>query len=205
MEAFAWPITVIILGIFGLIFYKKPLERLLDRTTSVSSKGLQATNKPQEALKESKSTTVEDLLKRTFDNALLVEVEEKLKQQLAGLDFKDASEKEKLILRIFASSVIVQFFDRTYYLIYGSQISALQHLNDFRNVPIPVDELITFYNVSKEEEPELYKNVTFENWYAFLIASFLIYKKENVVGITLRGKEFLKYLIEQGYTTLKRG
>jgi hypothetical protein len=203
LEIFAWPIAVIVLGAFALILLRKPIERLLDRTTRVGKEGLIASNKSQDVSKDSKPSTVEDFLKKTFDNALLVEVEEKLKQQLDELDAKHPTEKEKLLLRLLASLVIIQSFDRTYFLIYGSQIATLQHLNDLRGQKVMVSDLVVFYDIAKNSDPQFYAQYSFERWFEFLISSFLIRKDGDIAFITLRGKEFLKYLIEQGYTTLK--
>jgi hypothetical protein len=202
-EIFAWPIAVVVLVSFALILFRKAIERLLDRTTRLGKEGLIASNKSQDVSKESKPSTVEDFLKKTFDNALLVEVEEKLKQQLDAIDAKNPTEKEKLLLRLLASLVIIQSFDRTYFLIYGSQLVTLQHLNDLRGQKVLVSDLITFYDIAKKSESQFYAQYPFDRWFEFLISSFLVRKDGDFASITLRGKEFLKYLIEQGYTTLK--
>ena len=42
LEVLVWPLVVLILVITGLIMFKKPFERLLDRATKISKTGLEA-------------------------------------------------------------------------------------------------------------------------------------------------------------------
>lgn len=205
LQVIAWPLVVLVLGIFALLLFKKPVARLIDRTTTVSKSGLVASHKPQEAIESPKASNVNEFLKTTFDNALLVELEGIIEKQVEMLNPSSHEEKEKLLLRLLASTTILRSFDLTYYLIYGSQIMALQHLNDLRGATIPVSQLREFYDLAKKTDPQFYGDYSFEGWFQFLMASLLIRRDGDIVSITVRGKEFLKYLLEQGYTFLKRG
>jgi hypothetical protein len=203
MEALAWPAVGLILGLIALLLFRKPIIRLLDRTEKVSKEGLQA-HTVQEQHIDKPVSKADDLLK-IFDNQLVVETEKLIKNKLDNLALKDLEEREKYLLRNVAMVVITQMFDKSYYLIYGSQLSALRYLNDNRGLSLTTSQITSIYNDAVRKYPDNYANYTFENWLGFLVNSYLVQKNGNDIGITVRGTEFLKYLIEQGYSYQKWG
>ena len=74
MQLLAWPVVVLILGIIVILVFKKPLERLIDRTQKVGKGGLEAGSAIQTAPDQQRPSRVDELL-RQFDNALLVKRE----------------------------------------------------------------------------------------------------------------------------------
>jgi hypothetical protein len=205
LDIIIWPLTVLIIAVFAFLLFRRQFARLIDRTTSVSKSGIVAANVTQESGAAPKPSNVTEFLKKTFDNALVVELEDTLTKQVDSLNPASDSERSKLLLKFLAANIIVRGFDSTYYRIYGSQILALQYLNDGRGLAIPATDLKHFYDSAKNADPAFYGDYAFDGWLAFLESSVLIRRDGENVGITLRGKEFLKYLIDQGYTFLKRG
>ena len=53
--------------------------------------------------------------------------------------------------------------------------------------------------------PGQYANYSFEQWLVYMESQMLVTRKDDKVYITLDGREFLKYLIHQGYTLYKYG
>lgn len=204
MESLLWPATVLILGLIALLIFKKPITRLIDRTEKVSKEGIQARATQEQQLKEKQVSKVDEFLK-VYDNQLLLETEKLIKANLDALQPRDSEEREKFLLRNFAGLVITQAFDRTYYLIYGSQIAALQYLSDNRLSPQTVKNILPFYEEVVKNYQDLYAHYPFDGWLGFLTTTSLVQRNGNDVGITVRGKEFLKFLIEQGYSTIKLG
>jgi len=203
MEFLAWPVVGLVLGIFALLIFRKPITRFIDRAEKVSKDGIQARAAEQQQ-KEIPPSKVEEFLK-VHENQLLLETERIAKEGLDALQPRDAEEREKFLLRNFAAVVISQSFDRTYYWIYGSQIIALQYLNDNRMLAQTTENVRPFYDDAVQMFPTFYSNYPFEGWLAYLVSSGLVQKNGNDIGITIRGKEFLKYLVEQGYTLAKPG
>ena len=74
MQLLAWPVVVLILGIIVILVFKKPLERLIDRTQKVGKGGLEAGSAIQIAPDQQRPSRGDELL-RQFDNALLVKRE----------------------------------------------------------------------------------------------------------------------------------
>ncbi len=201
MEFLVWPAAVLVFGIVFILVFWKPIARLIDRTTRVSKTGLQ-TSDPHDQKVESFPSKVEESLK-TWDNQLLIESERFIQTYLDSLHPKDAVEREKFLLRNFAQLEITWAFDRIYYLVYGSQIGALYYLNDNRNVSLTTNHIKPYYEEAVKNFPTIYTNYPFDGWLGFLVTSNLVQRNGDDIGITIRGREFLKYLVEQGLSTNK--
>lgn len=111
----------------------------------------------------------------------------------AGLTIEPA-ERLEFATRIAATALAALQFERMNYVIFGSQIQALQ-------------VLASMSSAAREELEPLYEasgllNRSFEQWLAFLLNFGAC---RNIDGdrieITDFGREFLKHLIDQGYTT----
>jgi len=203
MEFLAWPVVGLVLGIIALLMFRKPFIRFIDRAEKVSKDGIQARSAMQQQ-KEIPPSKVEEFLK-VYENQLLLEMEQTAKDGLDALHPRDADEREKFLLRNFAAVLISQAFHRTYYGIYGSQIIALQYLNDNRMVPQKTENILPYYDDAVHRFPAFYSNYSFEGWLTYMVSSGLVQKNGNDIAITLRGKEFLKYMVEQGYSLAKPG
>lgn len=193
-EKIAWPLVVMI----GLVLFRKQIAWFIERIEKVGKDGIQMTSaKDQEAALTKVSANSENILK-PYVNPLLIEQANILKRELDSKNI-NPSEREEILLNALASNQIVLVFERTYHLIFGSQISLLQRLNsgeiEFKQV----------FEQAKSKYPQLYSGYTLEEWLGFLISSFLIRNDNGKIGITVRGKEFLKYLIDQNYTLQKFG
>lgn len=197
IEVLIWPIVVLIFAVFFVLVFREPIARLIDRTTQVSKKGIQAES-PREQKADTSISKVDEFL-RVYDNQLLLESEKFIQTHLDSLHPKDATEREKFLLRNFAALAITWSFDRIYYLIYGSQIAALHYLNDNRNSPLTTEHIHPFFDDAVNKFPNVYSSYGFEGWLGFLVTSNLVQRNGNDVGITIQGKEFLKYLVEQGH------
>jgi len=202
----SWPLVALILGILALVLFRKPLLQFLTRADEVGVAGVRVTAKAQEQKAvepEPQNSLLEDLNKR-LQSPLLTEVEDNIKKNLDQLS-KKQDEREKSLIKILATSQIAVAFERTYFLIFGSQISALQFLNSASNVAGKPESLRPFYEQAKSKNPDFYGNYSFESWLGFLQNQCLIMQPNQQFGITVRGKEFLKYLIDQNHNLRKNG
>lgn len=82
-------------------------------------------------------------------------------------------------------------------------MAALQSVNSVGTVP--VEFLRPWYEQAAARETELYRGYSFGEWLSFLQSSALIVRAGDNVSISLEGREFLKYLLSQGYGLYKRG
>ncbi len=67
-----------------------------------------------------------------------------------------------------------------------------------------VDGLRRFYNAAAAENPDVYQAYPFESWLGYMTGWAIIRQDGNVVQLTVRGKDFLKYLVLAGRSEKQR-
>ena len=204
MEAFAWPITVIVIVVVAMLIFRMPLGRFLDRAKRIGTTGIDTNASDQDTAKSEVGPSAADEFARLFDNQLLVKREDWIRTELVRIVGADHTQEEKILLRIIAAQSIVQQFEATYRTIWGSQLNALEIANATSDgVQLQVFE--TLYNQAAARHKSLYANYNFDLWLAYMKNQLLIVGRDDKIYITLDGREFLKYLIHQGYTLYKYG
>lgn len=136
------------------------------------------------------SSSVEDFY-RTYDNRLLTETEQNIRAQADK--YPPGVDREKFLVRYFASFVIIGIFEYIWVLIFRSQIVAMEVLN---KAPQKIEGLRQFYDAAISlDNAVFYAGYPFTSWLAFMKSNFLIREDGDLISITIRGQEFLKYLI----------
>jgi hypothetical protein len=130
---------------------------------------------------------------RTYDNSMLIEAEGHIRRE--SDQYKPGTERERFLVRNLASFAITYVFDVVWYTIFGSQLKALQQLNAR---PSSLVQIRSFYDQASEAYPSMYPNYAFDAWLYYLQSWFLIVQNGDVFSISIRGKEFLKYLVHEG-------
>ena len=210
MAAVAWPISVclgvLIFAIFFCFRFRNEISRFIDRTKRVSKEGVETDSLAvvtQEVKDITKPSPVDELL-RPFDNRLIVEQEGLIRSDLDNSQIR-GQERERVLLRYLASAYIVQRFENVYHLIWGSQIRALQQLNESEPLGVLRNALEPWYDLGRIQEPDWYAHYSFDQWYSFMERMTLAVNQAGTVHITVFGNEFLKYMIQNTYSTNKRG
>ena len=205
LEVFVWPGTVIVIAVIAMLLFRKSFERFLDRVKKIGKTGIYAAVGAQETAKSEVGPSAADELARLFDNQLLVQREDLIRTELVRIVGADQTQKEKFLLRIIAAQTLVQQFETTYRIIWGSQLNALEITNTTPD-GVPLGFIETLYNqATARDDKELYANYSFEQWLAYMESQLLSIRKDDKIYITLTGREFLKYIIHQGYTLYKDG
>lgn len=118
-----------------------------------------------------------------------------------SLDGLDCEEKLKRVVNIQAVYQIQLMFERTYRVIFGSQMDALRMAR--REEGIPLSEVEATFNNAKGLFPAIHEGRTFEQWGQFLINAGLAMEiRANGIRMahtTEIGREFLAYIDERGY------
>jgi len=200
----SWPIAVVVVCFLGMIIFRQPITRLIDRTRRVTKTGLEADAPPQDGKSDFKPSAPEEL-QRLFDHSLLVPQETEIRAELERLALREQPKRETFLIQILAVASIILQFERTYFSIWGSQLAILQFLNPLGEIGATVESLKPYYDLAKGQAPELYENYSFEQWLTFMENHRLVGRKESKVAITLVGREFLKYLVNQGFSLYKAG
>ena len=211
MAAFAWPVCVCLalltFGIFFVLRFQKEIGHFIERTRRITKEGVEAGSTgiaTQEVENIAKPSPADELL-QSFDNQLLVEQESLIRDYLEEHKIDTAAEKERVLTRYLAASYIVLRFESIYQLIWGSQLRALELLNESAPQGVLLAALEPWYELGKAVDPAWYQNYAFQQWYGFLENPPLVVNKAGTIHITLLGREFLKYLVQSGYSLVKRG
>jgi hypothetical protein len=136
---------------------------------------------------------------RTYDNALLRETEDNVRKE--SVKFQAGNDRERFITRWFAAITIGFYFENVWLRILGSQIRALELLNHHQ---VTIDELRVPYHDASQKYPIEYTSFPFETWYWFLTTEGLVRQDGLTVSITVRGREFLKSLVQYGRSASDR-
>lgn len=193
---FAWPIAVfaIVFGVFFLWLFRDPISRLLDRTKSLSKEGIH-TYDAQQSGKRPDALTV---FLEGFHSPLLLEAETKIEENLKAQGFADSTHVRKVLVKMLAGALIFGEFQAIQSSIFASQLNALNSLNENPEL-IPKAKLkARFFDIAVTLYPEMYEHRTFDDWLGYLQHQTLIVETEKGVGISVRGREFLKWRVETG-------
>lgn len=195
MDAFAWPVAVLIIVLFTLVFFRKEISSLLNRTKEVGTGGLKAyDNPPPPAADEKKS--VEEFF-RSFENPLLLEAEELILKDLKDRKIENVQDREKTLVRALASTNLILHFEKIHGSIWLSQLTTLRYLNP-RDTGVERGDLFPFYEAAKAAYPNWYDTYSFDQWLSFLQSFNLVGVKDSRLFITVAGRELLKYLAATG-------
>jgi hypothetical protein len=203
MTILVWPAAVVIIAVVFMAIFKKPLERLLDRTKKIGSTGLDATASAQETSIDRRPTGADELLAQ-FEDEFLVDQEGLIRQELDHRRIDNPAERERVLTRLLAGAYIHSRFERTYHLIFGSQLSVLQELNAMGTAHRNNGREV--YAVATVLSPDFYANYSFDQWLNFMVSQVLVRVDDgDAVSITVAGREFLKFVVQQGLSFNKTG
>ena len=200
METLAWPAVVMIIVLFGIVAFRKPITKLLDKTNriEIGRGGVKTYGDTGQKAADAKPTAVDELLS-AFDNVLLKEQEKLIRKDLAGKDLTD-SDTVKVLIRHLAATQISAAFERIDTLIWGSQLTLLEMLNSAVQLSGSQAVARILYAKAAQEYPDTYREYAFDRWLGFVKSLGVISEKDNQLSITNLGAQFLAYLTEQGRT-----
>ena len=139
---------------------------------------------------------------RQLDNILIRETEDMIRGELGKKSLLGV-EAVPVLIRYVAALYIAYNFSEVYRIIWGSQLNLLDYIN---SQPTQHPEALrVFYNSGAAQYPLIYSGYPFEQWLGFLKDQLLIRENKGLVGITVRGREFLTYLTTTGLTRNKAG
>jgi hypothetical protein len=132
------------------------------------------------------------LIKTSYNSALLEETKNNLR---LGFSAIPAEGREEYFINWMAHGVLNYVYDILWAQIYRSQLLMLQELN--LNV-LPLDKAQAFYDTAKQQYPNEYANYSFDQWLGFMLKQTMLNQQGTQIGITERGRDFLKFIIHLG-------
>jgi hypothetical protein len=142
-----------------------------------------------------------DQFYRTYDNALLREAEQVFRTAINQYRPED---REGILIRTCSTFFWIGTFENNYRDSFGSQLKALRALNETPN-GIRLEELRPYYSAGLETVPPQFRARSFEAWLDWLRNTVLMRQQGDMAFITMRGHEFLKYIIERRYSMDRLG
>jgi len=193
-----WTMVVIIIGV-GLVFlfiFRKNISKKIDDMTSISKEGANFNpNQTANKVEKDSQKDAKELLKG-LDSKLLIEQESIIQNELSQRNLKD-EEIIEILAKYLAATQIALAFEVVYNLIWGSQINALEGLNSQIGGESR-ERIKIYYNEAAKKYSSVYDSYTFEKWLNFLKNGHLLLEENNVIKITVKGREFLLYLTRNG-------
>ena len=121
-------------------------------------------------------------------------------------DQNQPNDRAGFLLRIMGIGLVAWMHDLTWFAIYKSQLLMLVELNR-RGGLMPLNDAKPYYDQGVADFPQIYANYSFEQWIEFIKSQqLLLQHPSNMLEITVRGKDFLKYLTHWGrYPEGRRG
>jgi len=190
-----WPSVVVVLGTMAMITFRAELRNFLGRTQSVGKGWLVATPIDQKAI-AAQPEGVQELL-QAFDSQLMREQEASIRADLSSRKLEGHPEVEKILIRHLAAVQISLAFEQTYSIIWGGQVALLETLNQLAG-GVDRAEIQAIYEKEYRGVQPFYRDVTFEAYLQFLTAHLLVRDDGNRLHISVVGREFLKWIVDQG-------
>jgi hypothetical protein len=138
---------------------------------------------------------IELFFRQTYSGQLQAEVEGNVRTMIQN---NPPSERDEFVVKFIARGLINVFYDRVWLTIFRSQVLALMELN--KRI-LRREEIKTYYDEATQRSPKIYADYSFDQWLSYLRTQvFILEHPGHSFEITVRGKDFLKYMIHYGYT-----
>jgi hypothetical protein len=136
-----------------------------------------------------------DFFRTAYYSPLQSDVEKRMSD---AASIADPNNRETFLLKVLGIGAISYTYDTIWWTIYGSQLAFLLDLNQHQG-RLPASRAREYYDKAKAEFPNIYLTYTFDNWLSFMAGQILIFRHPSeMIEITQRGKDFLKYLLHWG-------
>ncbi len=107
------------------------------------------------------------------------------------------TDREAFYVRLIALGLPTFTYEVVWAYIFRSQVLALMEIN--RRGFVPIADVRAFYDKAAIEYPDRYAKYSFEGWMEFLKSNgLLLWHPSGMIEITVRGKDFLKFLTHWG-------
>lgn len=197
MGHITWPAALVVVAFGFMLIFRNELAGFISRAKKINKEGIEAYDKPQAESSEGEEDALEEYME-SYDNPFLQEQEDRIEEDLENEGLEDPTTARSALVRELAATQIVLFFERVEKNIFASQINAMRHLNSRPDGTEGIDEMRKFFEQARNDYPDLYSNYAFEQWLNFMGERNLVEVGDDVIGLTVRGREYLKWRIESG-------
>jgi len=136
------------------------------------------------------------------DFEIIADQEKRIEADLSARKLDFSGDTAKVLIRHLAAAQVINWFEKNYNTIFGSQIALLRKLHGTEE-GIEFEDIDKYFADVKIENPEIYKTWNSEQYLTYLRSSGFVEEIEQKLKITKIGSEFLKLLSASGYTERK--
>lgn len=197
-ELTGWPPVIGMVLIIFILRFHDEIASLIGRVVKVGRQGIQMAPGDQEEANVGRERPADELLAE-LDNQLIVEREELINQEFEERGITQPQERERVLKRYFAAILTGFEFERLYQSIWGSQLTALQAANSLGGRALSRQRLEQIFQHAQSKWNGPLEEDTFDRWLGYLSNQGLLQVHQHGGEITVKGREFLKYLVEVGY------
>jgi hypothetical protein len=207
-DKLGWPIAAVLialgLGLTLIVVCRKEFRDLVKRTISISPRsGIKAAApQPSQVISTNPAAPALasiDLSRQVAANVDPYVLDQRINGICAEFDSRGIGpgQREETLIELLAGALTRETWERTYLLIFGSQIQLLRSMNQSPG-GLPEREVRAIYETAVTQQPETYSGVPFESWIGFIETTTLVSRNDENYVLTPYGRGFLKYLIAQG-------
>lgn len=141
--------------------------------------------------------------RQSYISSLTAEAEKNIRVAAAQ---NQPTDREGFMARLIGVGLVAYLHDMTWAYIYKSQLLMLLELNR-RGGLISLNDAKPYYDKAVTDFPKIYSSYSYNHWISFMKQEQLIIQHPNdTLEITVRGKDFLKYLTHWGrYPDTRQG
>lgn len=196
--------SAVVIVVF-LFLFRSQISGLISRIRAIGKKGIDIGDhqERQTPPMTDPRKAADDILTQLNVNQYYLAQQEMVKKELEQRNLPIDSDTARVLLSYTGALFIALDFERIYSSIWGSQISILNFLNT--RISAGRTEIQPYYEVGETLYPEVFKTYPFEKYIAFLVSQGLVQQDAEVYTITLKGRTFLLYLVNQGLNQNKAG
>jgi hypothetical protein len=192
IKGIAWPLMIL----WVVLLFRKQVADLIPRIVRLGKDGVEVSPAARlQTLAGQTPSEAEELAKARFAQAPTPQFIKDLETDIWNqLETNPNEEKLPLAVRAIAYARTAVRCERTYGLIFGSQIRGLRELIN-PTKPVTVDDAKTYYEENvKVAHTSFYKDFPFEAWLGFLVSQELVEVEDGLIRISDFGRWFLGYM-----------
>jgi hypothetical protein len=193
-----WPQVSLIFAIIFVLLFNKSIRDFIGRIKTVGKEGLTTESVPKSQNEEQRKKAVEELMK-LGDSPLILEVEKFIRLDLQGRGLETEGDTIRILVRHLAATQLVLDFEQIHSLIFGSQIYLLKKLNEVVGQGLDREFIETHFKHVQQLFAELV-SWSLEKYLLFLFGRNLITISDGKYHITVKGVEFLVWLVKTGHS-----
>jgi len=201
LKIIVWPVVAIVI----VLLLKKSITDLLGRVTKIGYGKLGAETQHKQSTTD-KPPLVNETIQKVlgiFSQETIERAEKVVNNESKVEGISDDSDKVKTLHKYAQALYLIFTFERIYNIIFGSQLYILDCVNtESRETKT---SLKRFYDSAVQNFPNFYSNYAYQEYFQFLITfELIIINDDETCHITWLGRDFLKYLVENGKPLMKQ-